>query len=278
MYFCYVFFLTIGYGDYAPKSAAGRVFWVVYALIAVPIIASFAVQTVSNVFTAFKTARLERVKVGRGLEPSIHRHATVTLSGDCPTVLDGGEAEDSFKPFVSHSDLVAGAHEHYARRKPSDEASARGTSKAGESGPAEHPPQQQSRSEREEYLLRELIRCSVQLELQARKLLLSHLPSDSKSWLLLESDKIVQDRAVKAGSPSGDPSCSRAQDMTSGGLNDDLRGIDIYRKLYARMLVASSELQHLRGREQLLFERRSGQSDTSSSNGGGGDEGSAGEA
>jgi potassium channel subfamily K len=37
VYFCFLCFLTIGYGDYAPKSPAGRTFFIVWALAAVPL-------------------------------------------------------------------------------------------------------------------------------------------------------------------------------------------------------------------------------------------------
>lgn len=40
---------TIGYGDYTPATAAGRVFWVCYALMAVPVVTNFAVQTVTGI-------------------------------------------------------------------------------------------------------------------------------------------------------------------------------------------------------------------------------------
>lgn len=43
MYFCYVFFMTVGYGDYSPKSQLGRVLFIVYAMIAVPTV-TFLVQ------------------------------------------------------------------------------------------------------------------------------------------------------------------------------------------------------------------------------------------
>jgi potassium channel subfamily K len=36
LYFCYISLLTIGYGDLAPKSNAGRTFFVIWSLIAVP--------------------------------------------------------------------------------------------------------------------------------------------------------------------------------------------------------------------------------------------------
>lgn len=45
----YVFFLTIGYGDFAPTSPFSRVFFVIYSMISVPIIASFALQTIQSV-------------------------------------------------------------------------------------------------------------------------------------------------------------------------------------------------------------------------------------
>lgn len=40
---------TIGYGDYTPVTAAGRVTWIVYALLAVPIVTNFATQTVTGI-------------------------------------------------------------------------------------------------------------------------------------------------------------------------------------------------------------------------------------
>ncbi|KAJ4289090.1 Potassium channel [Kalmusia sp. IMI 367209] len=36
LYFCYISLLTIGYGDLAPKSSAGRCFFVIWSLVAVP--------------------------------------------------------------------------------------------------------------------------------------------------------------------------------------------------------------------------------------------------
>jgi hypothetical protein len=36
LYFCYVSLLTIGYGDFAPKSNAGKPFFIVWSLIAIP--------------------------------------------------------------------------------------------------------------------------------------------------------------------------------------------------------------------------------------------------
>ncbi|KFY36538.1 hypothetical protein V495_07802 [Pseudogymnoascus sp. VKM F-4514 (FW-929)] len=38
LYFCYVSLLTIGYGDYSPKSNAGKAFFVFWSLVAVPVV------------------------------------------------------------------------------------------------------------------------------------------------------------------------------------------------------------------------------------------------
>lgn len=49
IYAVMVLSLTIGFGDYTPESPAGRVVWVVYALMAVPVVTNFAVQTVTGI-------------------------------------------------------------------------------------------------------------------------------------------------------------------------------------------------------------------------------------
>ena len=40
--------LTIGFGDFSPVQPAGKVVFIVYALMAVPIVTSFAVQTITR--------------------------------------------------------------------------------------------------------------------------------------------------------------------------------------------------------------------------------------
>ncbi|KAM0791088.1 hypothetical protein ACM66B_004379 [Microbotryomycetes sp. NB124-2] len=37
LYFCYIFFSTIGYGDYSPKSAGGRAFFIAWSLLSVSV-------------------------------------------------------------------------------------------------------------------------------------------------------------------------------------------------------------------------------------------------
>lgn len=75
LYFCYIFFLTVGFGDFTPTSPAGKVVFIVYALGAVPIITSFAVQSVVKIMSLLSERRLIRHKrnaLGEEVVPVTH--------------------------------------------------------------------------------------------------------------------------------------------------------------------------------------------------------------
>ncbi|KAF1992468.1 voltage-gated potassium channel [Aulographum hederae CBS 113979] len=54
LYFCYVSLLTIGYGDLSPKSNAGRCFFVVWSLVAVPTMTILISDMGDTVISSFK--------------------------------------------------------------------------------------------------------------------------------------------------------------------------------------------------------------------------------
>lgn len=87
-------------------------FWVLYAIIAVPIVASFAVQTISQIMTAFQENRLEKQKIKRGVEPRLSEKTTIVASGDHEVGVDEGE---EISPFISHAELVVQEHERYKK-------------------------------------------------------------------------------------------------------------------------------------------------------------------
>ncbi|KIR71224.1 potassium channel protein [Cryptococcus deuterogattii CA1014] len=60
MYMVMVLSLTIGFGDYAPVQPAGKVVFIVYALMAVPIVTSFAVQTITGLLSTFSQHNVNR--------------------------------------------------------------------------------------------------------------------------------------------------------------------------------------------------------------------------
>ncbi|CCG82310.1 putative Ion channel [Taphrina deformans PYCC 5710] len=62
LYFSYVFFLTLGFGDYSPATAAGRVIFIVYALLAVPVMTSFAVQSITRTMSLLSERNFLRRK------------------------------------------------------------------------------------------------------------------------------------------------------------------------------------------------------------------------
>lgn len=55
IYFCFLCLLTIGYGDYAPESAAGRAFFVIWAIGAVPLM-SVILSTVGDLFYSMSSS------------------------------------------------------------------------------------------------------------------------------------------------------------------------------------------------------------------------------
>lgn len=54
LYFCFVCLLTIGYGDYTPQSNAGRPFFVVWSLVAIPTMTMLISQMSDTVVSGFK--------------------------------------------------------------------------------------------------------------------------------------------------------------------------------------------------------------------------------
>ncbi|KAF2732961.1 voltage-gated potassium channel [Polyplosphaeria fusca] len=55
IYFCWISLLSIGYGDFSPKTGAGRCFFLVYSTIAVPSITMLASDLTSTFVSAFNT-------------------------------------------------------------------------------------------------------------------------------------------------------------------------------------------------------------------------------
>ncbi|RXK36226.1 hypothetical protein M231_06496 [Tremella mesenterica] len=81
--------LTIGFGDYTPVQPAGKVVFIVYALMAVPIVTSFAVQTITGLLSTVSNRNAEH--------EAFERQKT--------------EQPESFNP---HSDFVLRYHDLYA--------------------------------------------------------------------------------------------------------------------------------------------------------------------
>ncbi|RSH80075.1 hypothetical protein EHS25_007344 [Saitozyma podzolica] len=79
---------TIGFGDFVPTAPVGRVVWIPYTLMAVPIVTSFAAQTIAGLMSTF-------------FRPA------------CTKIVFEGTGRDSSDAFKPHSDFVIRAHESY---------------------------------------------------------------------------------------------------------------------------------------------------------------------
>ncbi|WWC69262.1 uncharacterized protein I206_103200 [Kwoniella pini CBS 10737] len=85
--------LTIGFGDFTPVQPAGKIVFIVYALMAVPIVTSFAVQTITGLLSTYS----ERGAIKEAFLAEMRR------------------SPDAFAP---HADFVLRYHESYdAMRK-----------------------------------------------------------------------------------------------------------------------------------------------------------------
>lgn len=274
LYFCFVFFLSIGYGDFAPISPVGRVIFIVYSVLAVPIMASFAVQAIQNVIEHISQQRMDqrRERVGNGTNSD---SATQLNSDDPENTPSKEEIIDKM-----HSTLILQYH-----------------------SPAS-PREEQTEGDKEVAIrssdLKALLEHSVSLERIARRLLVAHLEEGSRAQILLRADWNLQARDLRAleselekgNSNPGRNDTNRNKvsangngfkglvateagisghsedkeereeaeiaETAVGGMDEEetLRAVRDFRKNVAGMLALGSQLRELEGLEKYLFERR----------------------
>ncbi|KAF8511620.1 voltage-gated potassium channel [Hysterangium stoloniferum] len=197
LYFIYVSFLTIGYGDYAPITPAGRVVFVLYSLLAVPIMASFAVQAVQQVLYAISERAHDRGKTKLGLKPELTKNIGMPDSRPYNHIV------------VPHANLAEQWHEDWGRQVRLDRAE--GFNKRSAIKLANVDVNAARERERiiarechegdEETAAKKILELSISLESRARKLLITHLneaDGGKSARIVLKADQNVQMREVKA--------------------------------------------------------------------------------
>ncbi|CAE6447781.1 unnamed protein product [Rhizoctonia solani] len=275
-YFCYVFFLSIGYGDFAPVSPAGRgkFIFIPYSIIAVPIMASFAVQAMQNVLERLSNRRMDQRRAHFGDETS-------QAAGE----INFNQADLEKRPTSEstdemHSTLVAQFHSKTRGNKTSADMAMNVND------------------------LQALLEHAVSLERVARRLLVAHLEEGSPAQILLRADWNLQSRGLRImeseaqGKSSSQPGTGngfkndsksdgvhkkKARDVavteagiarTSqsreeveeaeiaatavGGMDDEetLKAVREFRRNVAGVLALGSRLRELEGTEKYVFERR----------------------
>ncbi|KAM0750985.1 voltage-gated potassium channel [Meredithblackwellia eburnea MCA 4105] len=285
MYFCYVFFLTIGYGDYSPSTPGGRVFFIVYALMAVPVVTNFVLNSFTSILHSITADRFQRARdehaPTKAEKRMFHSHAwNVESSGRRLWERFGDNSDDG------NSDQASG------------EASMVKNSRHGDVIRSERAGDQRQHDE----VAKVVLGLALRLEAQATTLLLETLPRASKEQLLLRGDRNLMLRALrelkeedetkkteengKHGNDKGRKKRRRSSDAEimhlgtmaleeemreeieeaedvartfldpTTGETDTLEEIRRYRETVGGLLAAGSLLMKLEGKERGRFERR----------------------
>ncbi|CEL54017.1 Outward-rectifier potassium channel TOK1 OS=Saccharomyces cerevisiae (strain ATCC 204508 / S288c) GN=TOK1 PE=1 SV=1 [Rhizoctonia solani AG-1 IB] len=274
LYFCYVFFLSIGYGDFAPISPAGRVIFIVYSIIAVPIMASFAVQAVQNILERLSNRRMDRRRAR-------FDDQTTQVAGEALSEKkdpEKGPTDESIDEM--HSTLVS---QFYSKTR----SEKTGTDVAMNTDD-----------------LKDLLEHAVSLERVVRRLLVAHLEEGSPPQILLRADWNLQSRDLRileseargngnghshdgnglandskshgvhenkalglAATEAGIAGTTQSREeekeaeiaeIAVGGMDDEetLKAVREFRRHVAGMLALGSRLRELEGTEKYMFERR----------------------
>ncbi|KAL8286421.1 hypothetical protein RQP46_004438 [Phenoliferia psychrophenolica] len=99
LYFCFIFFTTIGYGDFSPQSAAGRAFFVAWAILGIATM-TLLLSVVTETWSSRYKSSITQSKVQR----SMRRVRTRSEQSGAITAmksllaLEGVEDEDSIAP------------------------------------------------------------------------------------------------------------------------------------------------------------------------------------
>lgn len=183
-----------GFGDYTPVTAAGRVFFIPFALLAVPIVTSFAVQTITGLVRCSTLAIRDYLTLITDI--CLTQLSTFSNRGHTTEMLRnmGKFGTDFCRP---HAELLD-AHREAVRRSPTssstrkespnpDNRARSNLSVTQEKDYSEHDVQstQISATYDQPELIQRLMESVLKLEAQARRLLLDNLDHGLARTLLV---------------------------------------------------------------------------------------------
>lgn len=280
-----VFCLTIGYGDVSPETQGGRVFFVIYSIAAVPLIASFVVRKFPSL-TLWKSYIIDSfTETVTGLLSTYSNHRVTIRERERTDIAKS-------KAFTAHRDFVMehrASFDRMVENRASKSRHRRETQSTGDAMPEmdmrsaiaetdkrsvrSELPETDMRSEatfdEETALIDYVLEHALRLEAIARWLLIDSLPRDSLARTILVADREVQLRDVQA--VGGDPQklirLGTEEDRLIGndlslkgksptaGAHDNLDAIRRYRQTFAGLMAGGARLRKLEGDERLIFER-----------------------
>lgn len=265
MFYSYVFFLTIGYGDFSPATPLGKTVFVFWAMLAVPIMTNFVVQTIQTIvvnFSRFLTShtRDKRVDWQDMIETHFIPHIDLLNQGragsfgNSEKVSCEKERGKDLRTSLSSAPSLPKATEGYAKRAGRAIAQLQEGSVTG-SGDTINV----SRA-----ALFAAMQQSVALEAQCRALLIDQMSPGTPAWLLLKADSNVQTRTVEdLGQDSEDDDDLLRLNSWRDGEDDEspenlslLERVGKYREGYASFLIRTGQLMGLDNQQLRAWEHR----------------------
>lgn len=101
IYFCFLCLITIGYGDFAPKTGCGRAFFVVWAIGAVPLMTAI-ISTVGDALSSF--ANSLNVGISKIIGIAVNSFSLRQNHGGSPIMLERGELFQEGKGDLDEED------------------------------------------------------------------------------------------------------------------------------------------------------------------------------
>jgi potassium channel subfamily K len=262
-----VFCLTIGYGDFSPESQGGRVFFVIYSIAAVPLIASFVVRESRpcspTIHPCSRLTFMVNPETVTGLLSTYSNHQVAMREREQTNV-------DQSPAFTAHRDFVIGHHASFERILKEKRNALRPERDASPDTSTEADLISEATIDEERALTEYVLEHALRLEAIARRLLIDTLPRGSLARTILLADREVQLRDVEAvgGDPQKlrrlateeDPLATEPQfgstKSPAGEANDNLDAIRRYRETFAGLVAGGARLQKLEGEQKFIFERR----------------------
>lgn len=234
LYFNYVFFLTIGFGDFSPATDVGKVVFVIWALLAVPVMTNFVVSSVQSMVT----------------------HASRLLAmGTTQKKLEVEAITDEY--FQPHSSYLDEAIKKLKGSGDSDDDSSRESDIEAQEDNGVDDTEQVSVQKQ---LLLDVLSTSCFLEAQARRIMLENMDKKSHARVLLEADANIQLYTLDRMGKTEQVRWLEEYEKSMGD-GEELKRVKKYRQTYARMLVMGGKLMNLEGDELLAFQRKRSRED-----------------
>lgn len=231
LYFNYVFLFTIGYGDYSP-SAVSQVVFVIWALMAVPIMSNFVVQTIQTLIghaiRVLAMATTQKQLEMEEIEEEFYQPHSSYLQEAIKRLQGGGDDDDDESDEVKAVDQVVDDMER-------------------ENDSPEMINVQKS-------LLLDLVSTTTFLGAQARRIMVETLDKQSNARLLLQADGNLQLYTTdQLGARKHIQWLQEYQDSMQE--TNELKRVKEYRRTYARFLVMGAELMSFEGDRLYAFQR-----------------------